>query len=84
MGGGGGKMSWHVLPLGSEGIAVLLAPLPRAGQNPCQRREMTVFTTNGLHDCMGRCTTCFMPFFTLGSSKSKFPKFILFFNIVIT
>ena len=24
--------------------------LPRAGQNPCQRREMTVSTNNGLHE----------------------------------
>ena len=32
--------------------------LPRAGQNPCQKCEMTVSTNIGSHECMGRCTTC--------------------------
>ena len=29
----------------------------RAGQNVCQRREMTARTNHGLHESMGRCTT---------------------------
>ena len=42
--------------------------LPRAGQNPCQRREMTV-SNNGLVN--GPLHNLLMQFFTLGSSKMK-------------
>ena len=41
--------------------------LPRAGQKPCQRREMTVSTNNGLVN--GPVHNLLMQFFTLGSSK---------------
>ena len=41
--------------------------LPRAGQNPCQRREMTVSTNNGLIN--GPMQDLLMQFFTLGNSK---------------
>ena len=41
--------------------------LPRAGQKPCQRREMTVSTNNGLVN--GPVNNLLMQFFTLGSSK---------------
>ena len=41
--------------------------LLRAGLNPCQRREMTVFTNNGLVN--GPVHNLLTQFFTLGSSK---------------
>ena len=41
--------------------------LPRADQNPCQGREMTVSTNNGLVN--GPVHNLLMQFFTLGSSK---------------
>ena len=41
--------------------------LLRAGHNPCQRREMTVSTNNGLGN--GPVHNLLMQFFTLGSSK---------------
>ena len=41
--------------------------LPGAGQNPCQSREMTVSTNNGLVN--GPVHNLPMQFFTLGSSK---------------
>ena len=41
--------------------------LPRAGQNPCQRREMTVSTNDGLVN--GPVHNLLMQFFTPGSSK---------------
>ena len=31
--------------------------LPRAGHGPCERRQITVSTNNGLHVCMGWYTT---------------------------
>ena len=43
--------------------------LLRAGHNPCQRREMTVSTNNGLVN--GLVHNLLMQFFTLGSSKIK-------------
>ena len=43
--------------------------LPRTGQCPCQRREMTVSTKNGLVN--GPVHNLLMQFFTLGSSKIK-------------
>ena len=50
--------------------------LLRAGQNPCQRREMTVSTNNGLVN--GPVHNPLMQLFILGSSKSKFLKLIFF------
>ena len=55
--------------------------LPRAVHNPCQRREMTVFTNNGLvnepvHNLR-------MQLFTQGSSKIEVFK-TGFYDIVIT
>ena len=41
--------------------------LPRAVHNPCQRREMTVSTNNGLVN--GPVHNLLVQFFTLGSSK---------------
>ena len=41
--------------------------LPRAGEMPCQRREMTVSTNNGLVN--GPVHNLLMHFFTLGSSN---------------
>ena len=43
--------------------------LPRTGQCPCQRREMTVSTKNGLVN--GPVHNLPLQFFTLGSSKIK-------------
>ena len=45
-----------------ESLAVL-----RAGHNPCQRREMTVSTNDGLVN--GPVHNLLLQFFTLGSSK---------------
>ena len=55
--------------------------LPRAGQNPCQRREMTIWTINGLVN--GPVHNVLMHFFTLGSSKVEFFE-TRFFDIVTT
>ena len=41
--------------------------LPRAGQNPCQRREMTVSTNNGLVN--GPVHNLLMQFSTFDNSK---------------
>ena len=41
--------------------------LPRAGEMPCQRREMAVSTNNGLVN--GPVHNLLMQFFTLGSSN---------------
>ena len=43
--------------------------LLRAGHNPCQRREMTVSTNNGLVN--GPVHNLLMQFFTLGSSRNR-------------
>ena len=51
------------------------------GHNPCQRREMTVFTNNGLVN--GPVHNLLMQFFTLGSSKVTVFE-IYFLDIVIT
>ena len=48
--------------------------LLRAGHNPCQRREMTVSTKNGL--VTGLVHNLLMQFFTWGAQKSKIPKLI--------
>ena len=50
--------------------------LPRAGHGPCQGREVTVSTNNGLHVCMGRFTACNMQIFPLGSSETQVSKTI--------
>ena len=44
--------------------------LPRAGHSPCQRREMTVSTDDGLVN--GPVHNLLTQFFTLGSSKIEF------------
>ena len=55
--------------------------LLRAGHNPCQRREMTISTNNGLVN--GPVHNLLMQFFTLDSSKIEvFGTY--FFDIVIT
>ena len=48
--------------------------LPRAVHNPCQRREMTVSTNNGLVN--GPVHNLLMQLFTPGSSKVKFSKLV--------
>ena len=55
--------------------------LPRAGQNPCQKCEMTVSTNNGLVN--GPVHNLLRQFFTLSSSKIKVFQ-TYFFDIVIT
>ena len=55
--------------------------LLRAVHNPCQRREMTVSTNNGLVN--GEVHNLLMQFFTLGSSKIEVLK-TGFFDIVTT
>ena len=48
--------------------------LPRAGQNPCQRREMAVSTnirSRGGVSPKGLVHNLLVQFFTLGSSKSE-------------
>ena len=54
--------------------------LPRAGQNPCQRRKMTVSTNNGLVN--GPVHNLLMQFFTLDSSKIELFE-TYFFDTVI-
>ena len=59
----------------------LYVALLRAGQTPCQRREMTVSTNNGLVN--GPVHTLLLQFLTLNSSKIEcFETY--FFYIVIT
>ena len=53
---------WHM-----EGRFLQSLALLRAVHNPCQRREMTVSTNNGLVN--GMVHNLLMQFFTLGSSK---------------
>ena len=55
--------------------------LLRAGHNPCQRREMTVSTNNGLVN--GLVHNLLMQFFTLGSSKIEVFE-TCFYDIVTT
>ena len=55
--------------------------LYRAGQNPCQKCEMTVSTNNGLVN--GPVHNLLTLFFTLGSSKIEVFQ-THFFDIVIT
>ena len=55
--------------------------LLRAGHNPCQRREMTVSTNNGLVN--GPVHNLLMQFFTPGSSKIEVFE-ICFFDILTT
>ena len=55
--------------------------LRRAGQNPCQRREMTVSTNNG--PVNGPVHNLFRQFFTLDSSKIEVSETYCF-DIVIT
>ena len=50
-----------------EGRFLWSLALLRAVHNPCQRREMTVSTNNGL--VKGRVHNLLVQFFTLGSSK---------------
>ena len=64
-----------------EGRFLQSVALPRAGHNPCQRREMTVSTNNGLVN--GPVHNLLMQFFTLGSSKIEVFK-TWFYDIVIT
>ena len=52
--------------------------LPMAIQGPYERREITVSTNNGLHVCMGWCTTCLCSFSPWAAQKSKFPKLVFF------
>ena len=52
-----------------------------AVHNPCQRREMTVSTNNGLVN--GEVHNLLMQFFTQAAQKSKFSK-LVFFDIVTT
>ena len=55
--------------------------LPRAGQNPCERREMTVSTDNSLVN--GPVHNLLLQFFTLGSSKIEVFE-TCFYDIVTT
>ena len=55
--------------------------LLRAAHNPCQRREMTVSTNNGVVN--GPVHNLLMQFFTLDSSKIEVFE-TYFFDIVIT
>ena len=55
--------------------------LPGAVHNPCQRREMTVSTNNGLVN--GPVHNLLMQFFNLGSSKIEVFE-TCFFDIVTT
>ena len=59
-----------------QSVALLMAV-----HNPCQRREMTVSTNNGLVN--GEVHNLLMQFFTLGSSKIEVFK-TGFYDIVIT
>ena len=67
--------------LDTEGRFLQPLALLRAGHNPCQKREMTVSTNNGLVN--GPSHNLLLQLFTLGSSKIKVfePRF---YDIVIT
>ena len=62
-------------------VFLLSLALPRAGQNPCQRREMTVSTNNGVMN--GPVHDLLLQFFTLGNSKIEVLE-AYFFDTVIT
>ena len=64
-----------------EGRFLQSLALPRAVHNPCQRREMTVSTNNGLVN--GPVHNLLMQFFTLGSSKIEVFE-TCFFDVVTT
>ena len=64
-----------------EGRFLQSLALPRAVHNPCQRREMTVSTNNGLVN--GPIHNLLMQLFTLGSSKIEVFE-TCFFDIVTT
>ena len=51
----------------TKGCFLQSLALPRAGHNPCQRRQMTVSTNNGLVN--GVVHNLLMQFFTLDCSK---------------
>ena len=55
--------------------------LLRSGHNPCQRRETTLSTNNGLVN--GPAHNLLMHFFTLGNSKSEVTE-TFFYDIVTT
>ena len=65
----------------TEGRFLQSLALLRAGRNPCQRREMTVSTNNGLVN--GPAHNLLTQFFTLGSSKIEVFE-TCFLNIVTT
>ena len=64
-----------------EGRFLQSLTLLKAVHNPCQRREMTVSTNNGLVN--GPVHNLLMQFFTLGSSKITVFE-TCFFDIVTT
>ena len=64
-----------------EGRFLQSLALPRAVHNPCQRREMTVSTNNGLVN--GLVHNLLMQFFTPGSSKMEVFE-TYFFDVVTT
>ena len=64
-----------------EGRFLWSLALLRAVHNPCQRREMTVSTNNGL--VKGRVHNLVVQFVTLGSSKIEVFE-TYFFDIVTT
>ena len=57
--------------------------LPRAGQGPCEGREITVSANNGLHVCMGWHTSCSCSLSPQAAQKSKFLK-LVFLGIMTT
>ena len=67
--------------LDTKGRFLQSLALLRAGHNPCQRREMTVSTNNGLVN--GPVHNLRMQFFTLGSSKIEVFE-TCFYDIAIT
>ena len=69
------------MPTDTEGHFLQSLALLRAGHNPCQRREMTVSTNNGLVN--GPVHNLLMQFFTLGSSKIEVFE-TCFYDIVTT
>ena len=64
-----------------EGRFLQSVAVARAGHNPCQRREMSVSTNNGLVN--GLVHNLLMQFITLGSSNMEVFE-ACFFDIVIT
>ena len=75
-------MLWQYMPTRiRKDVFLQSLALLRAGQNPFQRREMTVSTNNGLVN--GPAHNPLMQFFTLGSSKIEVFE-TYFFDIVTT